>query len=161
MLCLQLFIIMLITIISIDVLMKCIVKFLQNELARVIIMLLTNKELEIMSVLWKSKDPLSGNEIISASSKKTWKEKSIHIIIKSLLEKGVIRVAGQKPSATNVAKTYEPTVTSEEYAVSLSSELILDNAAFLSAFLREKNLDKEKTKFLLKQVFKKTEGHDR
>ena len=40
-------------------------------------------------------------------------------ILNSLLKKGVIKVAGFQQSSTNYARTFEPTITQEEYTSSL------------------------------------------
>jgi predicted transcriptional regulator len=78
-------------------------------------MRLTDKEMEIMAVLWKSKIPLTASEIIESSGNRTWKENSIYIIMNSLLKKEAVKLALYKPTNTNNARAYEPTLTSEEY----------------------------------------------
>ena len=43
---------------------------------------LTKKELEMMNVLWQSETALTASEILKASTNRTWKDKSLHILIK-------------------------------------------------------------------------------
>lgn len=57
---------------------------------------LTKKELEMMTVLWGSDTALTASEILKASTDKTWKDKSLHILINSLLKKNLIVVDGFK-----------------------------------------------------------------
>ena len=59
---------------------------------------LTNSEREIMQVLWKSEKPLTASGIIAASPNKEWKNSSVHLLIKSLLDKDLVEVAGFKPT---------------------------------------------------------------
>jgi len=80
-------------------------------------MKLTEKELEIMNVLWRSNGPLTASEIIAASDNRTWKEGSVYIIMKMLLKKGAVILAMHKPTVSNTARAYAPTLTSEEYIV--------------------------------------------
>jgi len=80
-------------------------------------MKLTEKELEIMNVLWRNGNPLTASEIIAASENRTWKEGSVYIIMKMLLKKGAVILAMHKPTVSNTARAYSPTLTCEEYIV--------------------------------------------
>lgn len=44
---------------------------------------LTKKEVEMMTVLWRSETALTASEILKASTDRTWKDKSLHILINS------------------------------------------------------------------------------
>ena len=57
---------------------------------------LTKKELEMMNVLWGSETALTASEILKASTDRTWKDKSLHLMINSLLQKNLIVVDGFK-----------------------------------------------------------------
>jgi len=80
-------------------------------------MKLTEKEMEIMAVLWSKKSSMTAAEIIEASNNRTWKENSIYIILNSLIKKGAVILTRDKPTMTNYAKTYTPIITSEEYTI--------------------------------------------
>ena len=82
-------------------------------------MILTEKELEIMHLLWRSSDPMTAKEIINASEDRTWQTKSIFVIMNSLLRKNAIVLVSLKPTCTNTARAYSSALTAEEYAVSL------------------------------------------
>jgi len=80
-------------------------------------MRLTDKEMEIMGVLWGSNAPLTATEIVEFSENKTWKEKSIYTLMNTLIKKGAVILSRYKPTATNNARAYKPALTSEECAV--------------------------------------------
>ena len=102
-------------------------------------MILTEKELEIMSLLWCSNDPMTAAEIVKASENRTWKEKSIFVLMNSLLRKKAIVLSNLKPTCTNTARAYRAALTAEEYAVSLvcgtgKSRIPISVDAFITQF---------------------------
>lgn len=78
---------------------------------------LTKSELEIMTLLWKEGKPLTASEIIEHSTDKTWKDSYVHLLINSLLNKGMIRAEGFAKTTKNYARTFIPALTKAEYAV--------------------------------------------
>ncbi len=78
---------------------------------------LTKSELEIMTLLWHVDKPLTASEIIEHSTGKTWKDSYIHLLINSLLNKGMIRAEGFAKTTKNYARTFTTAVTKAEYAV--------------------------------------------
>lgn len=84
--------------------------------------MLTKSELEVMNLLWDTDHPLTSSEIVNDSKNRTWKKTYINILIKSLLQKEMIRVAGMKQMVKNYARTFEPTVTREVYNITQISE---------------------------------------
>jgi BlaI family penicillinase repressor len=80
-------------------------------------MRLTDKEMQIMAVLWDNGTPMTASEIIVASENRTWKENSIYIIMNTLLRKGAVILAYLKPTTTKTARAYTSALTSEEYMV--------------------------------------------
>lgn len=72
---------------------------------------LTNSEREIMQVLWKSEKPLTASGIIAASPNKEWKNSSVHLLIKSLLDKDLVEVTGFEKTTKNYARTFKPTMS--------------------------------------------------
>jgi len=81
-------------------------------------MILTKKELEIMTLLWTEKIPMTSAEIVAASIKRTWKDSSIHIIMKKLIDKEAVVFSSPKPTGTNNAKSYIPKISFEDYTLS-------------------------------------------
>ena len=51
---------------------------------------LTKSEREIMNVLWDTREALTSSEIIKYSVNKTWKDTSVHLLLKTLLDKNII-----------------------------------------------------------------------
>ena len=80
-------------------------------------MRLTDKEMEVMALLWGSTEPMSITEIVRASNNRTWQERSIFSIINRLMDKGVIMTCSIKPTNTRHARTFRPAITAEEYAI--------------------------------------------
>lgn len=76
---------------------------------------LTKSELEIMDVLWDAEAPLSRSDLLRQNAEKTWKDSSIHILLNGLLQKAAIREAGYVRRSKTYGRTFEPTMTREEY----------------------------------------------
>lgn len=79
---------------------------------------LTKSEMEIMDVLWASSKPLSRSDLLERSEEKTWKDSSVHILLNGLLQKQAIREAGVVKRSKTYGRTFEPTLTREEYFAS-------------------------------------------
>ena len=78
---------------------------------------LTDKELEIMQVLWGSDSPMTIADIIAASPKRTWQEISANAILKNMVEKGVVVVDHYVPTTGRSAKAYKAVFTAAQCAL--------------------------------------------
>ena len=76
---------------------------------------LTKSELEIMDVLWEADGPLCRSDLLEFSVEKSWKDSSVHILLNGLLQKNAIREAGLVKRSKTYGRTFEPTLTREEY----------------------------------------------
>lgn len=76
---------------------------------------LTKKELEMMNVLWGSETALTASEILKASTDRTWKDKSLHLMINSLLQKNLIVVDGFKRMEKVYARCFKSTISQTDY----------------------------------------------
>ena len=76
---------------------------------------LTKSEMEIMDVFWGSQAPLSRADLLEHAEEKTWKDSSVHILLNSLLRKGIIRESGFVRCSKTYGRTFEATKTREEY----------------------------------------------
>ena len=76
---------------------------------------LTKSELEIMDVLWEADGPLCRSDLLEFSEEKSWKDSSVHILLNGLLQKNAIREAGLVKRSKTYGRTFEPTLTREEY----------------------------------------------
>lgn len=80
---------------------------------------LTKNECEIMNLFWATGISLSKSDIVRLSTQRSWKEKSIHVLLNSLLAKGMIEVDGFASTRTNYGRTFRPCYTQEEYIASI------------------------------------------
>ncbi len=78
---------------------------------------LTDSEKQVLDLLWDSEEPLTSTEIVKLCAGRTWKPSYIHIMINSLLKKEMIKVAGFKKTTKNYARTFEPTMTREQWSL--------------------------------------------
>jgi predicted transcriptional regulator len=86
-------------------------------------MKLTDNELEVMIILWRNGNAMTAAEVVEASTGRKWKEKSIFYMMSALIRKKAAVLAHLKPTVTNTARAYAPTLTSDQYMV-----LSIDNA---------------------------------
>ena len=84
---------------------------------------LTENELEIMEVLWREQTPLSRYEIIELTPGRSWSERSIHILLNSLLEKRAIEVVSFVRTNKNYGRTFGPLLTHDEYVLSAVNQI--------------------------------------
>lgn len=90
--------------------------------------MLTRSEKQIMELLWSIDEPLTCLEIIDRCEDKRWKDSYIHIMIRSLLEKGMIKVSGVELVCKNYARKFGPALTKDEYIVkTLMNEKVWTN----------------------------------
>ena len=64
---------------------------------------LTKSESEVMYLLWHTDRALSAAEMVALSPQKTWKDSYIHLMVNSLLKKGMITPAGFVKTFRNYA----------------------------------------------------------
>lgn len=99
---------------------------------------LSKNEFEIMSLFWSENRPLSRSEIITLSPQKTWKERSVHVLLNSLLDKGMIEISGFTTTRTNIGRTFTACCTQEDYMAFLFQSggrtLKVDAGRLFSAF---------------------------
>ena len=115
---------------------------------------LTNSESEMMEVLWKASRPLTSSKIVALSEGQTWKPSYVHILINSLLKKEMIEVAGFEQSTKNYARTFQPTMSRDEYIAGTVQETMSESAisALFAAFV-----DTTADEALIDELFKKLE----
>jgi len=101
-------------------------------------------EMEIMKVLWKSDAPMTAADIVSASTRRTWKERSIYIMLKSLQDKGLVSVKNYRPATSKATKAYSALITKERYAASQVVAMDVDFVVFLQETIQaSKKYEKE------------------
>lgn len=117
-------------------------------------MLLTKSEREIMDVLWNAGEPLSRSDFLERSETKTWKDSSVHILLNSLLRKGMIREAGLVKRSKTFGRTFLPTMSREAYyvAAAFSHRYKPDYLMLMEALLARPEADEETLKQLMAMV---------
>lgn len=75
---------------------------------------LTNKEYEIMKILWDSGKPMLISDILLEADKVA--ENSLHPMIKNLINNGFIQVVGNMKVSKTTSRLYAPAITIDEYA---------------------------------------------
>ena len=74
---------------------------------------LTNKELDVLRVLWDSEDPLLASEIYKIDP--SLNSNTVQAALRNLTKKGYIKVADIVYSGTVLSRRYTPIVTQPEY----------------------------------------------
>ena len=74
---------------------------------------LTNRELDVLSILWNSEQPLTAAEI-SAASNGELTINAIQAVVRKLLKENLIEVGDIVYSGTVLCRNYKPTPTSKE-----------------------------------------------
>ena len=93
---------------------------------------ITDSEKQVLDLLWDQETPLTSTEIVHLSKDRTWKSSYIHIMITSLLKKEMIHVAGFKKTTKNYARTFEPTMTREQWTLLQVTQQQKDSSRTLS-----------------------------
>ena len=96
-------------------------------------MRLTEKEREIMEVLWENESPMTVVEIIEASPNRTWKDNSIHVMLRTMQTKNLVVLESFVPTGGRAAGAYKAAVTREEYAILFLQELNVNFDLFTAA----------------------------
>ena len=82
----------------------------------------TKKELEILKTLWNSAAPMIASEIAKANN--ALNLNTVHACLRSLSDKGAIKVDDIVYSGTVLTRSYVPVITSEEYFGDLYNDIL-------------------------------------
>lgn len=80
---------------------------------------LTNSEEDLMEIFWERKELLTSVEISEISADRSWNGNYVHMMLRSLLKKGMITVCGSVQYGTQYARQFIPSLTKEQYAAKL------------------------------------------
>ena len=126
---------------------------------------LTPNELQMMSVFWKSKTPLTGAEILKRSVNKTWKDTSLHTILKSLLAKEAIAEHGFVKDGKAISRTFVAVLTCEGYFSRFFDDCPTDEIPLLfSSLMKREDIDTEtieKMEEVIRMLRKELEKRDK
>ncbi len=76
---------------------------------------LTNREMDILNILWSSESPLIASEIANIDHSLTIN--TIQVVLRNLLKKKLIEVADIVYSGTVLCRSYRPTVDSKDFTL--------------------------------------------
>ena len=84
-------------------------------------MRISSNEFKIMELLWKENRPLSRADILKGTEGRNWNPASIHLILNSMISKGVIRITDE---GKKYGRTYEACFSQEEYVNEMLQEVL-------------------------------------
>lgn len=126
---------------------------------------LTNSEEDLMEMFWEKNAPLTSVEILNISSDRSWNGNYVHIMLRSLLKKGMIKVCGTEQYGTQYARQFIPTVTKEQYAAKIVMSKGIDKssiAAVTVAMVNEVNeTDGEGLIKQLEEIIEELKGQEK
>lgn len=74
---------------------------------------LSNREIDVMNVLWQSEKPLTASGITQCNP--ALSINTVQVVLKNLLKKSYVKVADIVYSGTVLSRAYEPKITQGEY----------------------------------------------
>lgn len=117
---------------------------------------LTKSEEQLMDFIWTMKEPLSGSEMIEKLPNRMWKENYVYLMLRSLMNKGLIEVKAYKTIGCSNARLWGATKSREEFFAEQITENADEKSTFnLFATLVDKENDPERLLKLRKLVDKK------
>lgn len=108
---------------------------------------LTHRELDVLSVLWDSKQSMTASQIVAANP--ALNKNTVQPVLRKLLKNELIQVADIVYSGTVLSRSYVPSISRREFSLyRLTSEYRqmekdISKASFFSFLLKNEN-DKEK-----------------
>lgn len=110
---------------------------------------LTDKEVELMELLWKLDKPLTSMQMLEAAGEHSWSDNYLPIMLKSLLKKKAIEVCGYVQCATQYARQFKYAITREEYIARFAiSHGLKTNAIPRVAVAMVEELDEDKEEII-------------
>ena len=96
---------------------------------------LTNKELDVLRVLWDSEDPLLASEIYKIDP--SLNSNTVQAALRNLTKKGYIKVADIVYSGTLLSRRYTPIVTQPEYVKMFFPATPEEKVTFMEGFIKD------------------------
>lgn len=90
---------------------------------------LTGSEEELMELFWDRKEALASVDILKIAENHSWNDSYLHIMLRSLLKKGMLEVCGMVQHGTQYARQFVPAMTKEEYAAKIVMSKGLDKSS--------------------------------
>lgn len=117
---------------------------------------LTKNELQFMTVLWQSENPITAPEILERATERKWKDRSLHVILNNLLDKDAIAEHGFVKEGRTISRTFIPKISREEYYKTVLSDCeSKELVGLISAIMRDRNDFEDDTVNELEKIFQK------
>lgn len=109
---------------------------------------LTDKEYEVMEILWQNNAPMLASDVMNYVVKTS--EASVHHILNKLMDRGLVKVAGNIKVVKAQSRLYAPAVSPAEYIAMQSLEIfktttrkidVKDYLMFLTKKAKNKNTE--------------------
>ena len=114
---------------------------------------LSNREYDIMQILWNSNKPMLASDILKADA--DMNINTVQSTLRNLLARNLVCVANIITSGKVLARTYAPIISANDYILSELSDILPSDsqrrAAFFAAFMK-KCADKEQAVEELEQM---------
>lgn len=123
-------------------------------------MQLTNNEYLIMKLMWEEGRPLTRAEILKGTTGRNWNPSSIHLILNSMLSKGVIKITDEEKK---YGRTYETIITQDNYMIQCIDNGMPDRSSgekligVVAALVNTAGISNEDIELLEKMLGKKRE----
>lgn len=117
---------------------------------------LTKSEEELMEIIWASEVPLTSVEILKLAKNRSWSGSYIHIMLRSILKKKLIKECGTVRYGTQYARQFEQIVTKEEYAAKLAMSTGIKKGAIakVAVAMAKETGDEEEVIAQLEEIIK-------
>lgn len=96
-------------------------------------MVLTKREEELMDFLWEQGKPLAANEILAACSQRSWSDRYLQVMLRSLEKKGAIEACGTIRQGNHYSRQFRCCLTKEEYFAQLAQASGVNSRLFARA----------------------------
>ncbi|PWJ49766.1 BlaI/MecI/CopY family transcriptional regulator [Faecalicatena contorta] len=119
---------------------------------------LTKSEEDLMEIFWQHETPLTSVEILEITKEHSWNGNYLHVMLRSLQKKGMIKVCGMLQYGNQYARQFEPAVTKAEYGVNLLlSKGLIDSISQVTVALAKssENVDKKELISQLQEIIEK------
>lgn len=94
---------------------------------------LTKREEELMEFLWQQGEPLAANEILAQCPNRSWSDRYLQAMLRSLEKKGAIEASGTLREGNHYSRRFRCRMTKEEYFAQLAKASGVDSRLFTRA----------------------------
>lgn len=121
---------------------------------------LSDREYEIMQILWNSQTPLLASEIVKKNEKLSIN--TVQVALRKLLAQNYVQIADVLQTGKGLGRTFLPTITADEYLL-LEFKNILPASTerrnmFFAAFMEETNNKEQELLELEKMIAEYRKG---